>query len=184
SGKQIYEHVHAATCGAWWRSNINGDGTPNGYMIYQIEGATIKDWVYKPTKLPRDFQFRLHWGDTDFGGQYGFFNYGQTSNTLVANIWNADPAWKVEVFMDEQKLGDMTLNTTAPLNQDAWSKGYHIGVLNRSADNYSTPTKHLYTYQVTNPNNTLKVVATDRFGKTYEQTYANIITDLSTAWNY
>jgi len=184
SGKQIYEHVHGATCGAWWRSNINGDGTPNGYMIFNIEGTTIKDWIYKPTKLSRDFQFRLHWGNMDFGGSYGLFSYGQPNNTLVANIWNADPAWKAEVFMNGQKLGDMTLKTSAPLNQDAWSKGYHIGVLNRSADSYSPATKHLYTYQVTNPNNTLKVVVTDRFGKTYEQTYANIVSDLHSAWNY
>lgn len=183
-GKQIYEHVHGATCGAWWRSNINGDGTPNGYMIYQIEGSTIKEWVYKPTKLPREFQFRLHWGDTDFGGQYGMFNYGQASNTLVANIWNADPAWKAEVFMDGHKLGDMTLRTAAPLNQDAWSKGYHIGVLNRNADSYSPATKHLYTLQIQNPNSTLKVVVTDRFGTSYEQNYSDIVTELTTAANY
>lgn len=184
SGKQIYEHVHGATCGAWWRSNINGDGTPNGYMIYQIEGTTIKDWIYKSTRLPRDFQFRLHWGNTDFGGSYGFFSYGQPTNTLIANIWNADPSWKAEVFMDGQKLGNMVLKTSAPLNQDAWAKGYHIGVLNRSADSFSPATKHLYTYPVSNPNNTLKVVVTDRFGNTYEQTHANIVTDLSAAWNY
>lgn len=184
SGKEIYEHIHGAACGAWWRSNINGDGTPNGYMIFRIEGTAMKDWVYKPTKLPRNFQFRLHWGNTDFGGSYGLFNYGQTSNTLVANIWNGDPAWKAEVFMDGQKLGNMTLKTAAPLDQDAWSKGYHIGVLNRSAESYDTTTKHLYTFQVNNPNNTLKVVVTDRFGNVYEQTAANIVTDLSSAWNY
>lgn len=184
SGKQIYEHVHGATCGAWWRSNINGDGTPNGYMIYQIEGTTIKEWVYKPTKLSRNFQFRLHWGDVDYGGVYGTFSYGQTSNTLVANIWNADPAWKAEVYMDGKKLGDMALKTSAPLNEDAWSKGYHIGVLNRSADSYATTTKHLYTFQLTNPNNTLKVVVTDRFGHVYEQTYADIVSDFTSAWAY
>ncbi|MBL1408722.1 calcineurin-like phosphoesterase C-terminal domain-containing protein [Sphingobacterium faecale] len=184
SGKEMYEHVHGATCGAWWRSNINGDGTPNGYMIYQIEGTTVKDWIYKPTKLPRDFQFRLHWGNIDFGGQYGLFNYGQSSNTLVANIWNADPAWKAEVYMDGKKLGDMILKTSAPLNEDAWSKGYHIGVLNRSADSYSTTTKHLYSYQISNPNNTLKVVVTDRFGRKYEQTHADIVFDFESAWQY
>lgn len=184
SGKQFYEHIHGAACGAWWRSNINGDGTPNGYMIYRIEGSTMKDWIYKPTKLSRNFQFRLHWGDTDFGGSYGIFNYGQPSNTLVANIWNSDPEWKAEVYMNNQKIGDMTLKTAAPLNKDAWSMGYHIGVLNRNAESYDTTTKHLYTFQVNNPNNTLKVVVTDRFGNTYEQTYADIVTSFDTAWKY
>lgn len=182
SGKQIYEHVHAATCGAWWRSTINGDGTPNGYMIYQIEGATIKEWIYKPTKLSKDFQLRLHWGNASFGGEYGYFSYSQPSSTLIANVWNADPQWKVEVYMDGQKLGDMTLKTSSPLNQDAWSKGYHIGVLNRNPANYSTATKHLYTFDVNNPNSTLKVVATDRFGRTYEQ--SEVVTTLSSAMNY
>lgn len=182
SGKQIYEHVHAATCGAWWKSTINGDGTPNGYAIFQIEGTTIKDWVYKPTKLPRDFQLRLHWGNMNFGGTYGYFNYGQVENTLIANVWNADPNWKIEVFMDGQKLGDMKLSTAQPLNQDAWSKGYHLGVLNRNPTNYSTSTKHLYTFKVDNPNNTLKVIATDRFGKTFEQ--SQIVTNLSSAMGY
>lgn len=182
SGKEIYEHIHAATCGAWWKSTINGDGTPNGYMIYQVEGTTIKDWIYKPTNLSSDFQLRLHWGDMSFGSQYGYFSFGQAGNTLIANVWNADPKWKVEVFMDNEKLGDMTLKTSSPLNQDAWSKGYHLGVLNRNPANYSTATKHLYTFTVNNPNSTLKVVATDRFGKIFEQ--SEITTTLSSAANY
>ncbi|PRD55753.1 calcineurin-like phosphoesterase C-terminal domain-containing protein [Sphingobacterium gobiense] len=184
SGKHIYEHVHAATCGAWWKSTINGDGTPNGYMIFQIEGTSIKDWIYKPTKLARDFQFRLHWGDMSFGGQHGYFSYEQPGNTLIANVWNADPTWKVEVYMNGAKLGDMVLRTGSPLNQDAWSKGYHLGVLNRNPSNYSTTTKHLYTYKVDSPNSTLKVIVTDRFGRTYEQTHADIVSDLSSAAGY
>ena len=118
----------------------------------------------------------------NFGGAYGYFNYGQVENTLVANVWNADPNWKIEVFMDGQKLGDMKLSTAQPLNQDAWSKGYHLGVLNRNPTNYSTATKHLYTFKVDNPNNTLKVIATDRFGKTFEQ--SQIVTNLSSAMGY
>lgn len=171
NGIEIYEHVHAATCGAWWKSTINGDGTPNGYGVYEIDGTSVKNWYYKPTKLAKEYQLRLHWGDAKFGGQYGVYTYGKTSKTLIANVWNADPSWKVEVFMNDKKLGDMVLNSS--LNTDAWSLGYHLGVLNRNAANYTTTTKHLYTFEVTSPDNTLKVVATDRFGKVYTQ---NIIT--------
>ena len=42
----VYEHVHAAVCGAWWNANVNGDGSPNGYGVYDIEGTTIKNWYY------------------------------------------------------------------------------------------------------------------------------------------
>ena len=123
---------------------------------------------------------RLHWADVAYGGDYGYFNYANESDILVANVWNADPSWKVEVFMDGKKLGDMQLSGT--FNRDAWSKGYHLGVLNRNPANYNTVTTHLYTLKVNNPNGTLKVVATDRFGKVYEQTA--VTTNLSTAKSY
>ena len=178
--RTISEHIHGATCGAWWKSTINGDGTPNGYAVYQVEGNTLTDWYYKPTKLSRNFQMRLHWADVAYGGDYGYFNYANESDILVANVWNADPSWKVEVFMDGKKLGDMQLSGT--FNRDAWSKGYHLGVLNRNPANYNTVTTHLYTLKVNNPNGTLKVVATDRFGKVYEQTA--VTTNLSTAKSY
>lgn len=182
SGKEIYEHVHAAACGAWWKSTINGDGTPNGYAIYEIDGTTVKNWIYKPTKLPSTFQIRLHKGNASYGGTYGFYSYNEPENRLIANVWNADPEWKIEVYVGNQKLGNMTLKTA--LNKDAWSLGYHLGVLNRNPDNYTTATKHLYVFDL--PDNTaynsVKVVATDRFGRTYEQ--STLTTDLQAAISY
>lgn len=182
AGKDIYEHIHAATCGAWWYSTINRDGTPNGYMMYNIEGSTIKDWIYKSTSLNKNFQFRLHWGDRDYGGQYRYYTYNLPPNTLIANIWNADPAWKVGVYMNGAKLGDMIYNPS--LNRDAWSMGYHSGVLNLNPGLVEAVNRHLYSFQVENPNNTLIVVATDRFGRKYEQSYFQIVNDFLTAAGY
>ena len=175
----IYEHVHGAACGAWWRSTINGDGTPNGYAIYEISGNSIKNWYYKSTNHDRDFQLRLHWGDTSFGGQYGYFSYALPGNTLIANVWNADSEWKIEVYEDGVKTGDMA---PATVDRDAWSMGYHIGVLNRNPSNYSQLCTHLYTYMPRNPAASIKVVATDRFGTSYEQ--ENIVSDFNSAIGY
>ena len=52
-----YEHVHGAACGAWWHSTINTDGTPNGYAIYKVKGATIH-WVDCKTAV--DAEVRLY----------------------------------------------------------------------------------------------------------------------------
>lgn len=38
NGKDIYEHIHGAACGAWWSSNSNVTGAPNGYNIYRVNG--------------------------------------------------------------------------------------------------------------------------------------------------
>ena len=37
----LFERIHGGTCGYFWRSNCGGDGTPNGYAVYDVEGAAI-----------------------------------------------------------------------------------------------------------------------------------------------
>ncbi len=179
SPKSIYEHVHGAACGAWWKSTINGDGTPNGYAVYSINGTEITSWYYKAVNYDKYFQIRLHRGNASFGGEYDYFTYGLGSDILIANIWNADPNWQIEVYENNVKTGNMTLST---VTKDAWSMGYHIGVLNRNPDNYSTRTPHLYRYTLQNSNAQVRVVAKDPFGNAYEQT--NIVTDFLSAISY
>jgi hypothetical protein len=179
----IHEHIHAAACGAWWKSTVNCDGVPNGYAVYEISGTAITNWYYKPTNYSKDFQIRLHWGDTQFGGQYGYFNYKQGGN-IVANIWNADPDWKIEAYEDGVNAGNLTKMSTVI---DAWAAGYHVGVLNRNPSNYgatgSGSNKHAYLHTLKNKNaRTIEIRATDRFGTVYTQT--EIISDLKTAAAY
>lgn len=175
-----FEHVHAAACGSWWRSTINGDGTPNGYAVYSVKGNTIQEWYYKPTKLSKDFQIRLHKGNISFGGAYGYYNFNQAENTIVANIWNSDSSWKVEAYENGTKTADLIRLSTSM--NDAWSLGYHIGVLNRNPDNYSPACKHLYLYVQQNPSASLEIRATDRFGNIYRQ--SQLISDFTTAIFY
>lgn len=179
SPRQVYEHVHGAACGAWWKSTINGDGTPNGYAVYTVSGTEITNWYYKAVNYDKDFQIRLHKGNATFGGEYATFGYGLGNDVIIANVWNADPNWQIEVFEDGIKTGNMSLSN---IMQDSWSKGYHIGVLNRNPDNYSTRTTHLYRYTLQNSNASVRVVATDPFGNVYEQ--ENIVNDFLSAISY
>ncbi|MDR1864802.1 MAG: calcineurin-like phosphoesterase family protein [Bacteroidales bacterium] len=183
SPKSVHEHIHAAACGSWWKSVINGDGTPNGYAVYDVEGATLKDWHYKSVRYNRDFQIRLHWGDTQFGGSYGKFSYNKGHN-IIANIWNADPDWTVEAFEDGIPAGNPTKLSTLI---DAFAVGYHVGILDRIPENYggtgSGNNKHAYLHTLKNASaTTIEIRATDRFGRVYSQT--EIIDDLKTAGSY
>lgn len=175
-----YEHIHAATCGSWWKSTINGDGAPNGYGIYSIDGTTITNSYYKSVRYDKSFQIRLHWGDAEFGGAYGYYKYGQGGNTVYANVWNADKDWKIEAFEDGVKVAD--LQKLSDSTKDAWALGYHIGVLNRNPSNYSPNCKHAYVHKIVNPNATLEIRATDPFGNVYTQ--REIVTNLDTAASY
>lgn len=176
----VYEHIHGAACGAWWHSTINGDGTPNGFAVYSISGNTIKNWYYKAVHYNKNFQIRLHWGNVKFGGTCGYYSYGQTQNTLVANIWNADSKWTVNVYENGVFKGMMT--RASSIKTDAWSQGYHIGILGRDASNYSEPNYHTYIYQVADPTAKITVEAIDGFGNKYTQ--SDITSSFSTAEAY
>lgn len=176
----VYEHIHAAACGSWWHSTLNGDGTPNGYAVYHISGPSIKEWYYKPTNFSKDFQMRLHKGDIDFGGKYGYYSYKQDENTIIANVWNADDQWQIEAFEDGKKVAD--LRPLPKTLKDAWTLGYHIGVKNRNPANYSPSNKHLYLHTMVNPEAQLEIRATNQFGNVYKE--SEIVSDHSTAASY
>lgn len=177
----IEERIHGAACGAWWHSVINVDGCPNGYAIYEIDGTQVKDYYYKSTRYDRSFQIRLHRGDSTFGGDYGTFDYGLTSDFIVANVWNANDQWKLRVYENDVYTGDM-INAWDYFHKDAWALGCHIGQLNRNPDNYSKNCYHDFVYKLKNPNATVKVVAIDDCGNKYEQ--SDFTDDLSTAMSY
>lgn len=170
-----YEHVHGAACGAWWHSTINTDGTPNGYAVYKVEGNKITDWTYKATGEDDNFQLRLYKGQDVFfeGYKPSYQFYYNTDKDLVANVWNADSAWKLTVYENGTATGTMELfgNETKGKCRDAWASGYHCGVQGRGANYDRTGNSHMYHYTLKNPSAAVKVVATDRFGKTFEQDY-------------
>ncbi len=184
----LYEHVHGAVCGQWWWSNMNGDGVPNGYGVYDIEGNTIKNWYYMGVNEgmnSRDYQMRLYRGDIKGGTSSKSFNTQLGHGVLLANVFNADPAWKIEVYENGSLTGQMTLIPAKKYNaddlgaypclvptdssQDWWSIGYHIGVVGRGKNSsYSNACYHMYKYTLKNPNCTdIRVEATDRFGRKY-----------------
>ncbi len=173
AGGGLYEHIHGAACGVFWFSALNGDGTPNGYAVYDVAGPQIVRWYYKPSLHDAAFQIRLHRGGDVCSG----FAYPYTPDAVIANVWNADPSWKVSLHENGVKTKTMTLVTQYT---DAWSVGYHVGVLGRG-DNYKSPCKHMYVAYPDNPKAVLKVVAEDRWGNCFEQTDFTAPDDFSAA---
>ena len=169
-----YEHVHGAACGAWWRTVINADGTPNGYSVYRVDGASFSNWYYKSVGFDKDYQIRLYRGNLKYmegyAKQYEFYYKGE--GDIIANIWNADSNWKVEVYEDGICTGEMEAYGSDATKRDAWASGYMLGVLGLSGTSYDkSNVSHLYYYTLKNPSaSSVRVVATDQFRNTYEQT--------------
>lgn len=193
NNKGIYEHVHAAASGAYWWSCTNGDGVPNGYTIYDIDGTHLRNWQYKGVGHDISYQIRMYRGDATFGGEYETFQFPYSHDTVLANVFMADKDWKVELYEDGELTGRMeripsTKDEVPELDssRDWWAVGYHIGVIGRSygkvktghsrmngggRKGYLTPCNHMYRLKLKNPDaKEIRVVATDTNGNVYEQT--------------
>ncbi|AWI09607.1 calcineurin-like phosphoesterase C-terminal domain-containing protein [Ereboglobus luteus] len=177
-----YEHILATACGAWWRSTLNVDGAPNGFGVFTFNGNKVADWYFKAVGHPVGFQMRLYPGDMKYGGPGGKFSYGKTANDIVVDVWNADPEWKIVAYENGVEVGPLK---KLPRVIDAYSAGYHVGVVQRSLKSYGAggdgkgTNRHLYIHTKKDPNARVEIHATDRFGKTYVE--SELTTDVSEA---
>lgn len=200
----IYEHVHPAVCGQWWWSNISGDGCPNGYSVYDFNGTVLTDWYFMGVNKGmnvRSNQMRLYRGNALVGGPNALFQQSYPANTLLINVFNADDNWSVKVYENGSLSGTaskmavkkttfssvtagQTYTIPATSNQDWWCIGYHIGIVGRGMSNtsYYTTQYHMYRYDLKNASSSVKVVATDSFGNSYE--CSEIVTDTYNSGNY
>ena len=216
SAHKVYEHNTCALCGAWWIANIAGDGTPNGFNVFIGEGSTFTDWYYMGYSKgmnTRDHQMRLYRGNAVTGAAIsgtntytnkGYYAFNFAEDILLANVYNADPRWKIKVYEDGVYSGDMTkladsnvkysalvgtftkddprraANGTVT-SHDMYVAGLFMGYLGRNPESAGSWSMcyHMYQYKLKNKNATIKVVATDCFGNQYTETKITEGTDIS-----
>ena len=200
----IYEHNMGTVCGTWWSSNVCGDGTPNGYGVFVGEGNTFSDWYYMgyhEGMNTRDDQLRLYRGNAITGAARpssaktsdgtGYYSFNFAEDVIIANVFNADDNWTIEVYEDGVKTGEMKRITNSSTSfdklvgtytmddprrikdgtiapYDMWTVGIQVGELNRVGSNGSwVYCYHLYRYTLKNADAKVEVVAIDPFGNRY-----------------
>ena len=130
-GCYIYEHVHGAACGAWWASDCNVTGGPNGYCIYTVNGPNVTNWLMKGSNRPESYQMRVYDGNDIYAGTYQDFNWYSSYTDLrgvsgmnVNGFAEAKGAFVVEVFNDDSKNWKL----------EFWQNGAKVGNFTRRAD--------------------------------------------------
>lgn len=151
----IYEHNHGTVCGAWWTGPICGDGTPCGYGVYKVKGNELS-WHYQSVGLKADHQMSLSLR-TENGDKQ-----------VVANIWNYDPAWKVEYSIDGKEKGLLQQFE----GYDPVAYATMLGPSLPKSRGFAEPrqTDHLFKAIVPPGAKEIVVKATDRFGKIFTAT--------------
>ena len=154
----VFEHNVGAVCGAWWTSNMCGDGSPCGFGVFIGEGNTFSDWYYTgyhEGMNTRDHQMRLYRGNAITGaeisgdnanGTKGYYAFNFDEDILLANIYFADSQWTIKVFENGVHTGNMKLLEYSNISRPQFSSLIGDGSLsnpfkstvNTSGDMYVT----------------------------------------------
>jgi hypothetical protein len=152
----LIEHNHGTVCGAWWTGDICGDGTPNGYGVYEVEGNKIS-WFYKSTGKPKTHQMRL----------YPKGRHKEFPEEVCVNIWNYDKNWKVKWEADGKPM-------SPPEQRTAFDPLAHQTLLGSDlpkGNSWVEPdlTEHLFFMKPGSGVKQITVIATDSFGNKYSE---------------
>ncbi|MDQ3683762.1 MAG: calcineurin-like phosphoesterase C-terminal domain-containing protein, partial [Bacteroidota bacterium] len=153
----IYEHNHGTVCGAWWTGPICGDGTPCGYGVYTVKGTELS-WHYQSTGSSADHQFNIFVSD-----------FNEVQKLVKVNIWNNDPAWKTEYWVDGIQKGSLE-------QYEGFDPVAYATMLGKDLPKprgFAEPrmTDHLFRAFVPVSAKEITITATDRFGKKYTATH-------------
>ena len=153
--KDITEQNVASICGAWWDTQHCKDGTPRGYKVFTKKDGKLS-WYFKAEGREKDFQVEI-------------FKPGQMPmhpNSVVANVWDWDPQWKVEWYEDGQYMGTMDRVTDlSPLYTQEINKAYE----GKTISDYKKPAPAQHYFAATPSQYARKVMVTveSRFGKSW-----------------
>lgn len=160
---KISENIEAynisATFGFGWIGDIAQDGTPNGYGVFEIEGADIKNQYFKGVDKAKDYQMRL----------YPLGSWSEKNDCVLANVWNWNEDWSFEIYENGKLMKNRTL--TQYHDYDPYAYEYMFGKDKPKHRPKTEPhkTNHMFYYKPKNKKAVVKIVAKDNFGNIYSE---------------
>ena len=153
----VREHNVAAICGTWWDAYHCADGSPRGFKVFTMKDDHLT-WYYKAIGKDRDFQFEI-------------FPIGTTRNnpeSIVVNVWDYDPCWRVEWYQDGEYIGLMTqVKEYSPLHSaeiEAKYQGRKISLHKRTRE-----ADHYFAAKPSEGASEVEIKVTDRFGNVFRE---------------
>lgn len=187
----LMEHNISAVCATWWWTGKNGytgnhiaqDGSPGGYMVWNMEGNAI-NWYYKGIDKPKEFQFRAYdlnevkitaakfapkSTDLKLKNYTNGYEVSSNKNEILINVWGYDPKWKVEVVEQGKPLKVTRVDAYDPLHIVSYAAARLNDKATPSKGFVTATSSHFFKTKATSASSTLQIKVTDRFGHLYEQ---------------
>ena len=196
---KMREHNIAGVCGTWWwtgyysknKCRLNGDGSPSGYKIFDINGSDVK-WNFKALARDASYQFRAYdlrnslitrelycpanknTNVSDaFFSQYanGWDKSANTSSTrkILINLFDYNDNWKITVTENGANLSVSRVEAYDPLH----TIFFNMGRMNSNSTSMTFPTgksAHFFEVSTSSATSTVIIKAEDPFGRVYEET--------------
>ena len=151
-GKNFYDHNQVAAAGSWWSSNLNPDGSPNGYMVYNINGNTVADYKFKGTNQNAGYQMRVYDGGVEYSAPFPWWDYNNWTQTFnwnslgtnltgkfVVHVFNGDTRDWVVNFVQNGVSTPMTRTTSAWYDVASYAfAAYYTNWTGGGKERYST----------------------------------------------
>ncbi len=170
-----FEHNAGAVCATWWwtyktcQMNLARDGAPGGYTVCEFNGGDF-EWLFKAYDRDEDYQFRAYdmnkvkAASSTFPNGYDVYSTA-AENSILINIWNWDPEWKLSVKENGNELKWEQIFNFDPLH----ILGYTKVRPNSNSSFLTKKTPHLFLVQASAADTTLEIEVTDRFGNIYKE---------------
>ena len=145
------------------------DGSPRGYAVYEIEGNRIRNWYYKGTAFPREYQMYLYGPGEAVSEKY--------RDGLILNIFNWHTTWTVEV--QEDNAGWVTLPSDSNLRYEMDRRAYDFMFGDTKPEHRPTAepesqNDHMFYYKPASESwGTVTVRASDPYGNVYTESIRN-----------
>ena len=185
----------SAVCGTWWWSgyrtpgiHLGQDGSPGGFGVFDFTGTDYTRY-YQAACKSADYQFRaydmnkvkeavedkyLNYLDgaaaqDKFKKYYDYILKNYAENDILVNVWDYDKEWTVTIEENGTPLNVSQVPAYDPLHVIAHTA-------ERCKKDGSDPTfltarwTHFFKANASSANSEIKVIVTDRNGKTYTET--------------
>lgn len=149
--ERLMEHNVTSLGGAWWCGPACVDGSPAGFKLYTFDGTDVS-WRF--IACGEESQMKIYVDDPAYPGQ------------VIANVFDYDPAWRVECFVDGARLCDMErFEGKDPLAMELYKDPASL----KRSWVCAVLTQNLFRAALPSDAKRVEVRVTDRFGRVWSQ---------------